>query len=140
MEKKQIEKIQKRINEITSILDTERDWNKIDSSALLTERADKEFLINKIGVNIRLTGNNKYYWGYQFVEFRKNIDLYGSNYGYKDIIGSKISFHKYSINQEYSQYSNDLWRFDSVEEMKGFVKGYNVMCSVLENKQEKKVA
>ena len=140
MEKKQIEKIQKRVNEITSILDTERDWNKIDSGALLTERADKEFLINKIGVNIRLTGNNKYYWGYQFVEFRKNIDLYGSNYGYKDIVGSKISFHKYSINQEYSQYSNDLWRFDSVEEMKGFVKGYNVMCSVLENKQEKKVA
>jgi len=140
MEKKQIEKIQKRVNEINSILDTERDWNKIDSSALLTERADKEFLINKIGVNIRLTGNNKYYWGYQFVEFRKNIDLYGSNYGYKDIVGSKISFHKYSINQEYSQYSNDLWHFDSVEEMKGFVKGYNVMCSVLENKQEKKVA
>ena len=124
MENKKIEKLQKRINEITSILDSERDWNKIDSTALICERADKEFLLNKIGVNIRLTGNNKFYWGYQFVEFRKNIN--------------KISFHKYSINQEYSQYSNDLWRFDSSEEMKGFVKGYNVMCNILENQQQKR--
>ena len=85
-----------------------------------------------------MTGNNKYYWGYQFSKFRKNIDKYGSNYGYKNIDGSKISFHKYSINQEYSQYSNDLWRFDSVEEMKGFVKGYNALCSILEQKEEKK--
>ena len=138
MEKKQIEKLQKRINEITSILSSEKDWNKIDSTALICERADKEFLINKIGVNIRLTGNNKFYWGHQFVDFRKNIDKHGSNYGYKDIVGSKISFHKYSINQEYSQYSNDLWRFDNSEEMKGFVKGYNVMCNILENKQQKR--
>ena len=138
MENKKIEKLQKRINEITSILDGERDWSKIDSTALISERADKEFLIHKIGVNIRLTGNNKFYWGHQFVEFRKNIDKHGSNYGYKDIVGSKISFHKYSINQEYSQYSNDLWRFDSSEEMKGFVKGYNVMCNILEKQQQKR--
>ena len=138
MEKKQIEKLQKRINEITSILSSEKDWNKIDSTALICERADKEFLINKIGVNIRLTGNNKYYWGHQFVEFRRNIDKYGSNYNYKNLVGSRISFHKYSINQEYSQYSNDLWRFDSPEEMKGFVKGYNAMCNILEDQQKKR--
>jgi hypothetical protein len=131
-----LEKIQKRVNEINEILDGY--WEGIDSDSLITERAEKELILNKQGVHIRLTGNNKYYWGYQFAEFRKNIDIYGSNYGYKNIDGSKISFHKYSINQEYSQYSNDLWRFDSVEEMKGFVKGYNTMCWILKNKEEKK--
>ncbi|QPZ53688.1 hypothetical protein HTVC204P_gp02 [Pelagibacter phage HTVC204P] len=138
MEKKQIEKLQKRVDEINSILHSERDWNKIDSSALICERSEKQFLINKVGVNIRLTGNNKYYWGNQFVKFRKNIDKYGSNYNYKDIVGSKISFNKYSINQEYSPYSNDLWRFDGPEEMKGFVKGYNEMCNILEDQQKKR--
>jgi hypothetical protein len=129
-----LDKIQKRVDEINKIF--EGSWENIDSGSLLTERAEKELILNKQGVNIRLTGNNKYYWGHQFKAFRKNIDKYGSNYGYKDIDGSKISFHKYSINQEYSQYSNDLWRFDSVEEMKGFVKGYNAMCNILEDKQK----
>ena len=131
-----LEKIQKRVNEINEILNGS--WKNIDSDSLITERAEKELILNRQGVHIRLTGNNKYYWGYQFSKFRKNIDKYGSNYGYKNIDGSKISFHKYSINQEYSQYSNDLWRFDSVEEMKGFVKGYNALCSILEQKEEKK--
>ena len=130
------EKIQKRVNEINEILNGS--WEGIDSGALISERTEKELILNKQGVNIRLTGNNKYYWGYQFAEFRKNIDLYGSNYGYKNIDGSKISFHKYSINQEYSPYSNDLWRFDNAEEMKGFVKGYNAMCSILEIKNNNK--
>ena len=138
MNNKQIEKLQKRVDEITSILNSEKDWNKIDSTALICERSDKEFLINKVGVNVRLTGNNKYYWGYQFVKFRKNIEKYGSNYNHKDIIGSKISFNKYSINKEYSPYSDDLWRFDNLEEMKGFVKGYNAMCYILENQQKKR--
>ena len=131
-----LEKIQKRVNEINEILNGS--WKNIDSDSLITERAEKELILNRQGVHIRLTGDNKYYWGYQFAKFRKNIDKYGSNYGYKNIDGSKISFHKYSINQEYSQYSNDLWRFDSVEEMKGFVKGYNALCSILEQKEEKK--
>ena len=136
MTNKQIEKLQKRVDEINQIF--KGSWENIDSGALLTERAEKEFLLNKVGVNIRLTGYNKYYWGYQFKKFRSNIDLYGSNYGYKGIQGNKISFHKYSINQDYSQYSNDLWRFDSVEEMKGFVKGYNAMCNILEDQQKKR--
>ncbi len=129
METKQIEKLQTRVSEINTILSG--DWKSIDSSALLHERNEKEFLLNKRGVCIRLTGNNKYYWANQFKQFRTNIDKFGSNYGYEGIDGSKISFHKYSINQEYSQYSNDLWRFSHVEEMKGFVKGYNSMCSIM---------
>lgn len=131
-----LEKIQKRVNEINEILNGS--WEGIDSSSLISERSEKELILNRQGVHIRLTGNDKYYWGNQFKKFRENIDKYGSNYGYEKIDGSKISFHKYSINQEYSQYSNDLWRFNSSEEMKGFVKGYNTMCWILKNKEEKK--
>lgn len=131
------EKLQKRVDEITTLL--EGDWSKIDTNALMTERADKQFILNKRGVNIRLTGNNKYFWGYQFDAFRKNISKYGCEYG-ENIDGNKISFHKYSINEDYSQYSNDLYRFESVDEMKGFVKGFNSLCYVLENKKLKKVA
>ena len=131
-----LEKIKNRVNEINEILNGS--WEGIDSGALISERAEKELILNKQGVNIRLTGNNKYYWGYQFAKFRKNINKYGSNYGYEGIDGSKISFHKYSINQEYSQFSNDLWRFDTPEEMKGFVKGYNSLCWILEKHKEKK--
>ena len=134
--KMNLEKIQKRVNEINEILNGS--WEGIDSSSLISERAEKELILNRQGVHIKLTGNDKYYWGHQFAKFRKNINLYGSNYGYEGIDGSKISFHKYSINQEYSQYSNDLWRFNSPEEMKGFVKGYNTMCWILKNKEEKK--
>jgi hypothetical protein len=131
------EKLQKRVDEITILLNG--DLSKIDSNALMTERADKQFILNKRGVNIRLTGNNKYFWGYQFDAFRKNISKYGCEHN-KDIDGNKISFHKYSINEDYSQYSNDLYRFQSVDEMKGFVKGFNSLCYILENKKLKKVA
>ena len=42
----------------------------------------------------------------------------------------------------FNMYSSDLYRFDGVEEMKGFVKGYNALCFVMELKErdQKKVA
>tara|TARA_R100001369_G_scaffold69209_1_gene96830 strand:+ start:207 stop:629 length:423 start_codon:yes stop_codon:yes gene_type:complete len=137
MEQKQIEKLKARIENISVELELNRNnkgsiQNDMD---LFTERADKEFLLNKRGVNVRLSGNNKYYWGHQFSIFRKNIEKYGTSH-FKAINGSEISFHKYSINEKYSQYSNDLWRFDNAEEMKGFVKGYNSMCWILELKEK----
>jgi hypothetical protein len=39
------EKLQKRVDEITTLLNG--DWSKIDSHALMTERADKQFILNK---------------------------------------------------------------------------------------------
>ena len=63
-----LDKIQKRLKEIESILSG--DWKEIDSHALICEQAEKELILNKQGVNIRLTGNNKYYWGHQFKAFR----------------------------------------------------------------------
>ena len=42
------EKLQKRVDEITTLLNG--DWSKIDSHALMTERADKQFILNKRGI------------------------------------------------------------------------------------------
>ena len=143
MESKKIKKLKERIQNIDFLLMNNRN-NKgsiNNDMDLFTERSDKQFLLNKIGVNVRLTGNNKYYWGHQFQDFRKNITKYGSNH-IKAVDGSKIGFNKYSITETFNMYSSDLYRFDSVEEMKGFVKGYNALCFVMELKErdQKKVA
>ena len=143
MENKKIEKLKERIKVIDFLLMNNRN-NKgsiNNDMDLFTERSDKQFLLNKIGVNVRLTGNNKYYWGHQFQDFRKNITKYGSNH-IKAVDGSKIGFNKYSITETFNMYSSDLYRFDGVEEMKGFVKGYNALCFVMELKErdQKKVA
>ena len=127
------EKLQARVNDITNILSGS--WENIDSTKLICERADKELLLNKRNVNIRLTGKNKHYWGEQFRLFSKNIQKYGTSH-HKAIDGSKIGFNKYSINEKSSPYSNDLYRFDNVDEMKGFVKGYNAMCWIDELKEK----
>ena len=143
MESKKIKKLKERIQNIDFLLMNNRN-NKgsiNNDMDLFIERSDKQFLLNKIGVNVRLTGNNKYYWGHQFQDFRKNITKYGSNH-IKAVDGSKIGFNKYSITETFNMYSSDLYRFDSVEEMKGFVKGYNALCFVMELKErdQKKVA
>ena len=72
------EKLQARVDDIKNILSGS--WENIDSHELIMEQADKELLLNKRDVNIRLTGNNKYYWGHQFVLFRKNIQKYGTSH------------------------------------------------------------
>ena len=129
-----IEKIENRILEIDKILNN-KNWSKIDSHSLIIERSEKEFLINKQGIYFRLTGDTKYYWANQFKYFRKNVEKYGNKYAY-EIKGENISFHKYYINKEQSLHSRHLWTFDSTDELKGFVKGYNEICTILENENK----
>ena len=40
-----------------------------------------------------------------------------------------ISFNNYSINVGYNQYGNDIKRFNSKQELLGFVIGYNTAMS-----------
>ena len=121
-----INKIENRINQITSYLN-DNDWSNIDNSTkLIQERNELEFKINKQNINIRLTGNNKYYYAAQCAKFANHI--INNGYPYIDIDRIKkdgISFNQYSINIGYSQYHQDLKRFNSKEEMLGFVIGYN---------------
>tara|TARA_R100001244_G_scaffold112503_1_gene83237 strand:+ start:62 stop:484 length:423 start_codon:yes stop_codon:yes gene_type:complete len=123
--------MQTRLEEIDQILDNERDWNKIDSHSLIMERSEIEFKRNSKNINFsmrsRSNGCNKHYYAFQCYEFTQNLLKYGyDKYITKEEIKEKgICFNKYSINVGYSQYCKDLKRFDSKEEMFGFVIGYN---------------
>ena len=125
MTKKQI----KRLKEINEILHNERDWKKIDSHFLIMERCALEFKRNKENINFSLKKDNKYYLAAQCHQFTKNLLKHGYN-GFNNATKEEIEkegvcFNKYSINVGYSQYCKDLKRFNSKEEMFGFVIGYN---------------
>ena len=121
-------KITKQINEIEIELLNCKDALDID---LLHKRNELVFKRNKQNINIRLTCNNKYYYANQCYRFTKHILENGfNNIDKKEIQEHGISFNKYSINNGYSQYHNDLKRFNSKDEMLGFVIGYNTAHNI----------
>ena len=90
------------------------------------KRNDIEFAENKKNINCALRGNSKYCYAFQCALFTKNLLKFGYGYISKEEIAEKgICFNKYSINVGYNQYCKDLQRFNSKEEMLGFVIGYN---------------
>ena len=120
--------MQTRLEEINQILHNE-DWEKIDSYSLIMERSELEFKRNSKNINFSLRGKEKYYLAFQCYEFTQNLLQYGYN-GFnsateEEIKEKGICFNKYSINVGYSQYDKDIKRFNSKEEMFGFVIGYN---------------
>ena len=119
-----LNKTQKRLNEVNKLI---KDNNNIILNCdLIKERNDLEFKLNKENINFRLTCNNKYYYANQCKIFTNHIMKHG--YPYKDIKKIKkdgISFNKYSINIGYNQYCDDLKRFNSKDELLGFVIGFN---------------
>ena len=120
MNNKQKQKLENRLQVISNILD-----NKVDLQ-LVIEMQEIQFKLNKQNINFRLTGDNKYYYADQCKEFENNLKKFG--YGHikkEDILKDGVSFNNYSINNGYSQYNNDIKRFNSKLEMLGFVVGYN---------------
>ena len=124
---KQLNKIESRIDEIEKFLDNNRDYNKFDSNNLFTERSELLFKRNKDNINFRLSCNNKYYYAFQCYKFTQYVLENGYKYKWQteDIKKQGISFNKYSINIGYNQYGSDLKRFNSKEELLGFVIGFN---------------
>jgi hypothetical protein len=124
---KQLNKIESRINEIENFLDNNRDYNKFDSHKLFTERAELEFKRNKDNINFRLSCNDKYYYAFQCYKFTQYVLENGYKYDWQteDIKKQGISFNKYSINIGSNQYGSDIKRFNSKEELLGFVIGFN---------------
>ena len=124
MNKKQIAKKEKRLQEIKAVLDKEH------NSSLLEELNEIQFDLNKRHINFVLRGDTKYYYANQCALFIHNLLRYGYN-GFekitkKEIAEKDISFNKYSINLGSSQYDRDIKRgFNSKEELLGFVVGYN---------------
>ncbi len=124
---KQLNKIESRINEIENFLDNNRDYNKFDSNKLFNERSELLFKRNKDNINFRLSCNNKYYYAFQCYKFTQYVLENGYKYEWQkeDIKKQGISFNKYSINIGSNQYGSDLKRFNSKEELLGFVIGFN---------------
>ena len=126
-----ITKIETRIKEINNIFSKNLTHKNNGGYKLLIERSELEFKINKQNINIRLSGQNKYYYAAQCAKFTKHITENG--YPYIDIDRIQkdgISFNNYSINVGYNQYCMDLKRFNSKEEMLGFVIGYNAANNI----------
>ena len=124
---KQLNKIESRIDEIEKFLDNNRDYNKFDSHKLFTERSELLFKRNKDNINFRLSCNNKYYYAFQCYKFTQFVVVNGYRYDWQieDIKKQGISFNKYSINIGSNQYGSDIKRFNSKEELLGFVIGFN---------------
>lgn len=135
MNAQQKTKLENRLKEIESIYydsDSDKRHN------LICERNEIEFKINKENINFRLTGYNKYYHAAQCSKFVKNVFKYG--YLHKtpeELKESGICFNTYSINAGYNQYCEDLKRFNSKEELLGFVIGFNQCIWNMEYKKSK---
>ena len=85
-----------------------------------------EFKEAKEKITFQLRGDNKYYYAFQCALFEKNIIKYGyDSYATKKAVASEgLYFNEYSITLGH-YYGHDLKRFNSKEEMLGFVIGYN---------------
>ena len=96
----------------------------------MSERFHKEreleFKEAKENITFPLRGDNKYYYALQCVQFEKNLQEFGfDSYATPKAIKEQgLRFNKYSITLGH-YYGHDLKRFDSKEEMFGFVIGYN---------------
>ena len=126
MNNKQIEKDLNSIKEIDNFLNHNRDFSKFDSLKLFNKRSELQFKLNKENINFVLKSKEKYYYANQCALFTSNILKFG--YGHiskKDIKKNGVSFNKYSINNGHNQYCNDIKRFNSTNELLGFVIGYN---------------
>tara|TARA_R110000782_G_C14528350_1_gene382013 strand:+ start:52 stop:420 length:369 start_codon:yes stop_codon:yes gene_type:complete len=90
------------------------------------KQRDSEYKDSKKNINFILRGNNKYYYANQCSLFIDHVNRYGFNNISREAIKEHgISFNKYSINNGANQYNTDLKRFNSKEEMFGFVIGFN---------------
>jgi hypothetical protein len=128
-----VQKIQDRLNVIQSVLDQNKmELNQM--SALLSERSELQYKLNKENVLFTLKGKNKYYYATHCKTFTDNLLKYG--YGRKtpeQIKESGITFNNNSINFGYGTYTEDLKRFESKSDLLAFVIGYNAATSNYKN-------
>jgi hypothetical protein len=127
------QKIQERLNVIQSVLDKNKmELNQM--SALLGERSELQYKLNKENILFTLKGKNKYYYATHCKTFTDNLLKYG--YGRKtpaQIKETGITFNDHSINFGYGTYTEDLKRFESKSDLLHFVIGYNAAVSNFKN-------
>jgi len=127
-------KIRKQLREVKKQI-KENQLSLNEMSNLFGLRNELEFKLKKQNINFTLKGYDKYYYASHCRQFTKNLKKYGyGNIKKEDILKNGVSFNNYSINNGYSQYNNDIKRFNSKLEMLGFVIGYNNAISKQLNK------
>ena len=120
-------KQQKRLEALENVDTSEMTLEEM--SNIFSERSELLLSRNKENINFILRGNDKYYYANQCYKFTQNLLKYGFN-GFRtatkeEVKEKGICFNKYSINLGRNQYGNDLKRFNSKDEMFGFVIAYN---------------
>jgi|TARA_R100000149_G_scaffold63973_1_gene35519 hypothetical protein len=87
---------------------------------------EREYTIAKEQITFSLRGKNKYYYAFQCALFEKNIIKYGyDSYATSTAVKKEgLFFNEFSITLGH-YYGHDLKRFNSKQEMLGFVIGYN---------------
>jgi len=100
-----------------------------------------EYKEAKEKITFQLRGDNKYYYAFQCALFEKNIIKYGyDSYANKSSTAKEgLMFNEYSITLG-NYYGHDLKRFNSRQEMLGFVIGYNESIANLEYNAKVEVA
>jgi len=100
-----------------------------------------EFKEAKENITFPLRGDNKYYYAFECAKFEKNLIKYGyDSYATKTSVAKEgLSFNKNSITLGH-YYGHDLKRFNSKEEMFGFVIGYNDCVLNMEYNAKEEVA
>ena len=84
---------------------------------------ERQFKEAKKLMGFSLRGDAKYYHANQCAIFARNFQYCGKGDFYYP--ADSMSFNKYSINLGPTQYHSELKRFNSKEEMLGYVAGYN---------------
>ena len=99
---------------------------------------DIEYKKAKEKITFQLRGDNKYYYAFQCLAFEKNLIEYGyDSYTTQSSIAKEgLMFNEYSITLGH-YYGHDLKRFNSRQEMLGFVIGYNESIAHLEYNNSK---
>lgn len=92
-----------------------------------------EYKEAKEKITFQLRGDNKYYYAFQCAKFEKNLIKYGydSHATQSSVAKEGLMFNEYSITLGH-YYGHDLKRFNSKQEMLGFVIGYNDCINNLE--------
>ena len=126
-----MDKLKEKLNQVETIIYRDDFYTIYDSeerSEYLQQRSDLEFKINKENIYVRLTGNDKYYYAHECAKFTRYILKNGfQQYKPKDINDVYFDIHNITIRLM-STGETDIKRFETKQEMLGFVLGFNT-CS-----------
>jgi len=126
-----MDKLKEKLNQVETIIYRDDFYTIYDSeerSEYFQQKSDLEFKINKENIYVRLTGNDKYYYAHECAKFTRYILKNGfQQYKPKDINDVYFDTHNITIRLM-STGETDIKRFETKQEMLGFVLGFNT-CS-----------